>query len=80
MMTTPIEPSVAVVHDNMVEPNEAMAEIPTRQPLILEPRDYKEWFAPSDRPPVHLLRIVPAGEMRIRLLESHNMELPLNGQ
>ena len=44
----------------------------------LEPRDYKEWLTPADRPPLHLLRILPADEMNIRLMEAHNMELPLN--
>jgi putative SOS response-associated peptidase YedK len=57
------------------EPNEAMAEIHDRQPVILEPRDYAEWLMPSDRPPVHLLRILLADEMKI---EAHNMQLPLN--
>ena len=68
-------PTVAVVTS---EPNEAMAEIHDRQPVILEQRDYKEWLTPADRPPLHLLRILPADEMNIRLMEAHNMELPLN--
>jgi putative SOS response-associated peptidase YedK len=68
-------PTVSVVTS---EPNEAMAEIHDRQPVILEPRDYKEWLTPADRPPLHLLRILPADEMNIQLMEAHNMELPLN--
>ena len=68
-------PTVSVITS---DPNEAMAEIHDRQPVILEPRDYREWLTPADRPPVHLLRILPADEMNIRLMESHNMELPLN--
>jgi putative SOS response-associated peptidase YedK len=68
-------PTVSVVTS---EPNEAMAEIHDRQPVILEPRDYKEWLTPTERPPLHLLRILPADEMNIRLMEAHNMELPLN--
>jgi putative SOS response-associated peptidase YedK len=55
-----------------------MAEVHDRQPVILEPRDYTEWLSPSDRPPLHLLRIMPADEMKIQLLEAHNMQLPLN--
>jgi len=55
-----------------------MAEIHDRQPVILEPRDYAEWLTPSDRPPVHLLRIVPADEMKIELMQAHSMQLPLN--
>ena len=68
-------PTVAVITS---EPNEAMAEVHTRQPVILEPRDYADWLSPSDRPPVHLLRILPEDEMKIELVEAHNMQLPLN--
>lgn len=68
-------PTVSVITS---EPNEAMAEIHDRQPVILEPRDYQAWFAPSDRPPLHLLRIVPAEEMNVQLIEAHNMQLPFN--
>jgi putative SOS response-associated peptidase YedK len=60
------------------EPNEKMLEIHTRQPVIIEPRDYEEWLAPSERPPVHLLRILPADEMKIELVQAHSMQLPLN--
>lgn len=60
------------------EPNEKMSDVHDRQPVILEPRDYAEWLTTSDRPPVHLLRILPADEMKIELLEAHNMQLPLN--
>jgi putative SOS response-associated peptidase YedK len=35
-----------------------MSEIHNRQPVILEPREYAEWLAESERPPVHLLRIL----------------------
>jgi putative SOS response-associated peptidase YedK len=70
-------PTVAVITS---EPNEAMEEIRERQPVILEPRDYAEWLAPTDRPPVHLLRILPADEMNIELLEAHHMQLALNSQ
>jgi hypothetical protein len=34
--------------------------------------------ATSGRPQVHLLRILPADEMKIELLEAHNVQLPLN--
>jgi putative SOS response-associated peptidase YedK len=68
-------PTVSVITS---EPNEAMAEIHDRQPVILEPRDYEEWLTPADRPPLHLLRILPADEINIQLMEAHNMELPLN--
>jgi putative SOS response-associated peptidase YedK len=37
---------------------------------FLEPRDYEEYLAPSERQPVHLLRILPAEKMRARLVET----------
>jgi putative SOS response-associated peptidase YedK len=68
-------PTVSVITS---EPNEAMAEVHDRQPVILEPRDYAEWLSSSARPPVHLLRILPADEMKIELIQAHSMQLPLN--
>lgn len=62
------------------EPNETMAGIHDRQPVIVEPRDYAEWLTPAGRPPVHLLRILPAEEMRAQLVDQHNMQLPLNSR
>lgn len=62
------------------EPNETMAGIHDRQPVIVEPRDYAAWLAPAERPPVHLLRILPAEEMRAQLVDQHNMQLPLNSR
>jgi putative SOS response-associated peptidase YedK len=43
--------------------NGKMGEIHDRQPVILEPREYREWLAESERPPVHLLRILGEEEM-----------------
>jgi putative SOS response-associated peptidase YedK len=70
-------PTVSIITS---EPNESMAEIHDRQPVILEPGDLKEWFSVADRPPVHLLRISPADKMKVELVRSHNMRLPLNSQ
>jgi putative SOS response-associated peptidase YedK len=67
-------PTMAVITS---EPNEKMSEIHIRQPVILEPRDYQEWLAPADRPPLHLLRILPAEEMNIRPLEAESAQLSL---
>jgi hypothetical protein len=36
---------------------------------FLMPRDYEEYLAPAERPPVHLLRILPANEMSATLIE-----------
>ncbi len=40
-----------------------MGEIHDRQPVILEPREYGEWLAESERPPIALLRILGEEEM-----------------
>lgn len=37
---------------------------------FLEPRDYDEYLAPSERPPVHLLRTLPASKMKARLVDA----------
>ncbi len=50
------------------EPNELMAPIHKRMTTFLEPRDYEEYLAPAERPPVHLLRILPAEKMRAQLV------------
>jgi putative SOS response-associated peptidase YedK len=47
-----------------------MAPIHDRMTTFLEPRDYEEYLAPGERPPVHLLRILPAEKMRARLVET----------
>lgn len=50
-------------------PNEMFTEYHNRQPVILDPSEYEEWLAPSERPPVHLLRILPAEKMAIAQVE-----------
>jgi putative SOS response-associated peptidase YedK len=62
------------------EPNELVASVHDRMTTLLEPRDYEEYLAPSGRPPIHLLRILPADEMRVQLVESSsitNMQVSL---
>jgi hypothetical protein len=34
-----------------------------RAPIIPSLRDYREWLAESERPPVHLLRLLPDEEL-----------------
>ena len=51
------------------EPNELVQPIHNRMTTILEPRDYAEYLAAAERPPVHLLRIVPAEKMRATPLD-----------
>ncbi len=48
------------------EPNELMAAVHTRMPVILEPKDWASWLAskPGTRAPVELLRPLPAEQMR----------------
>jgi putative SOS response-associated peptidase YedK len=55
-----------------------MTELHDRQPVIIEPRDYNEWMKPSERPPLHPLRITPKEEMKVELVDVHNVQLPLN--
>lgn len=55
------------------EPNELMAPIHDRMTTFLEPRDYEEYLAPAERPPVHLLRILPAEKMQARLMSTDPM-------
>ena len=47
------------------DPNELMAPVHNRMPVILEARDYDRWLEPGDptRPPVDLLRPYPAEKM-----------------
>jgi putative SOS response-associated peptidase YedK len=60
------EPTFAILTG---EPNELMAPIHDRMTTFVEPRDYDEYLAPSERPPVHLLRILPAEKMKATLVE-----------
>jgi putative SOS response-associated peptidase YedK len=50
------------------EPNGLIEEIHIRQPIILEPSEFEEWLSPSERPPVHLLRVMPEEEMKMTFL------------
>jgi putative SOS response-associated peptidase YedK len=47
------------------DPNAKMSEIHNRQAIILEPREYAEWLAESERPPVHLLRTLPDDDLAV---------------
>jgi hypothetical protein len=37
---------------------------------FLEPRDYREYLTPAERPSVHFLRILPANEMKATRVET----------
>jgi putative SOS response-associated peptidase YedK len=50
-------------------PNELMQPIHSRMTTFLEPRDYAEYLTSAERPPLHLLRILPTDEMRATLVE-----------
>jgi|SRR5581483_874706 len=60
------------------DPNAKMQPIHDRQPVILEPRDYEEWLTPTERPPVHLLRVLPAEETELHLVSPVSIEPPCN--
>ena len=59
------EPTFAILTG---EPNELMVPIHDRMTTFLEPRDYDEYLTPSERPPIHLLRILSADKMKARLV------------
>ena len=48
-----------------ITPNELMAPIHNRMPVIIAPEDYATWLDPADRPEIglHLLRPFPAEKM-----------------
>jgi putative SOS response-associated peptidase YedK len=52
------------------EPNELMAPIHNRMTTFLLPKDYAQCLEPTERPPVHLLRILPAEQMEATLVET----------
>ena len=52
------------------DPNELVAPIHPRMTTFVEPRDFAEYLAPSERPPGHLLRILPAEKMHVELIGS----------
>jgi putative SOS response-associated peptidase YedK len=52
------------------DPNELVAPIHPRMTTFVEPRDYEEYLTSADRPPVHLLRILPADKMQVRLVDA----------
>ena len=56
------------------EANEVMRAIHERQPEILAPRDFAEYLAHPSRPPLHLLHILPAEEMRAEALDEKKPE------
>ncbi len=53
--------------------NGVMQPVHNRQPIILEPREYAEYLAPSDRPPTHLLRVLPDEELKSQLISNDNI-------
>jgi putative SOS response-associated peptidase YedK len=61
------EPTFAILTG---EANGVMRPVHDRQPTILEPRDYAEWLSASERPPIHLLRLLADEEMESKLVDS----------
>lgn len=54
-------------------PNELMAPIHDRMTTFLQPRDYAEYLEAVDRPPLHLLRILPSENMHAALVEKSSI-------
>jgi len=59
------------------EPNELLQPIHDRMTTILEPHDYGEYLAPYQRPPLNLLRILPADEMRVTTVGATEVTGPM---
>jgi putative SOS response-associated peptidase YedK len=62
--------------------NTKLAAIHNRQAVILEPREYAEWLEDAERPPLHLLRVLPDEDMEIDRIApppSASKELPHRG-
>jgi len=64
------EPTSAVITG---EPNELVQPIHDRMTTLLEPRDYAEYLDTTERPPLHLLRILLADEMCASLVEKSDI-------
>jgi hypothetical protein len=43
---------------------------------FVEPRDPEEYLAPTERPPTHLLRILPASKMQVQLMSDTRLQQP----
>ena len=63
------------------EPNDLMAEIHNRMPVILSPQNYPRWLDPGDpaQLPVDLLRPYPAGEMKAWKVSAAVGNVRING-
>ena len=51
------------------EPNDLMQPIHDRMTTIVDPQDYEEYLSPTDRPPLHLLRILSSDQMRVKRVD-----------
>jgi len=58
------------------EPNELMQPIHDRLTTILDPHDYDQYLTPVERPPLHLLRILPSEKMRLARVEEPDVVDP----
>jgi len=56
--------------------NALLAPVHDRQPVILEAKEFDEWLAESERPPVHLLRVFPDDKMQMKPVEG---QMPAKG-
>ncbi len=54
------------------DPNELVASLHDRMPVIIEPKDYDRWLTPGDpaQPPLDLLRPFPSEQMRARKVDA----------
>jgi putative SOS response-associated peptidase YedK len=69
------EPTFAILTG---EPNEVMSPIHNRLATILEPNEYSAYLASSERPPLHLLRILEPDKLRAKRIQKPSPELKKN--
>jgi hypothetical protein len=68
-----LEDTLAII---TTDPDAKMTAIHNRQQVVLEPREYEEWLEENERPPLHLLRILPDEHLVIDPLNAAPMGKP----
>jgi putative SOS response-associated peptidase YedK len=57
-------------------PNATIQRIHDRQPIVVDSRDFEEWLTPAQRPPVHLLSVLPEQQMKLVPLDDASRPVP----
>jgi putative SOS response-associated peptidase YedK len=72
--TGKLEPTIAVI---TTDPSEEWLKMHDRQTAILDPSEYEQWLALSDRPPLHFLRTFPGEKLTIERIGGAAEQLSL---